>query len=182
MEASERLRLFCAFRLPDPIVDHVLAWQKHELGGLERLRLLSRDHLHITLAFLRHRPASEVEVIRDVLRDVAGSIAGRPVLRVRGYRETARVAMLVLQEEEPWLAQAVAGGIQTRLEELGIYRPERRGWTPHVTVARFRAPPRLSPSLPDLGEIVPSEVALYHSVLRPDGAQYEVLESVALGG
>jgi hypothetical protein len=28
----------------------------------------------------------------------------------------------------------------------------------------------------------PSEAALYHSVLRPDGAQYEVLEAVALGG
>jgi hypothetical protein len=25
-------------------------------------------------------------------------------------------------------------------------------------------------------------VALYHSVLRPSGAQYEILESVALGG
>jgi len=28
----------------------------------------------------------------------------------------------------------------------------------------------------------PSDAALYHSVLRPTGAQYEVLERVALGG
>ena len=41
---------------------------------------------------------------------------------------------------------------------------------------------RLSPQLPDLGAVNPSEAALYHSLLRPTGAQYEVLESVSLGG
>jgi hypothetical protein len=49
-------------------------------------------------------------------------------------------------------------------------------------VARFRAQPRLAPAVPDLGAISPSELALYHSVLRPTGAQYAILESVALGG
>jgi 2'-5' RNA ligase len=68
------------------------------------------------------------------------------------------------------------------LEELGVYERERRKWLPHVTVLRFRRPPKLSPPLPDLGRVSPSEVALYHSVLRPGGAQYEILESVALGG
>jgi hypothetical protein len=49
-------------------------------------------------------------------------------------------------------------------------------------VLRFRERPRLRPALPDLGAVGPSEVALYHSVLRPTGAQYEIRESVALGG
>jgi hypothetical protein len=49
-------------------------------------------------------------------------------------------------------------------------------------VARFRERPRLTPAVPDLGSFSPSEVALYHSVLRPAGAQYEILVSVALGG
>jgi hypothetical protein len=51
-----------------------------------------------------------------------------------------------------------------------------------VTVLRFRAPPRLRPDVPRLGEFSPSDAALYHSVLRPSGAQYAVIESAALGG
>ena len=79
-----------------------------------------------------------------------------------------------------------ATGMAERLHELlaglGVYEPEKRRWLPHVTVLRFREPPRLRPPTPDLGEFSPSEAAVYHSVLRPAGAQYEVLETVALGG
>jgi 2'-5' RNA ligase len=63
-----------------------------------------------------------------------------------------------------------------------VYTPERRAWLPHVTVLRFRTPPRLRLDAPDLGEVSPSEAALYHSVLRRTGAQYEIRESVPLGG
>ena len=59
---------------------------------------------------------------------------------------------------------------------------ERRAWLPHVTVLRFRRLPRLRPAPPELGRVSPSEVALYTSVLRPTGAQYEIRESVPLGG
>ena len=66
--------------------------------------------------------------------------------------------------------------------QLDVYRPENRVWLAHVTVARFRERPRAGPGVPSLGPVSPSEAALYHSVLRPSGAQYEILESVALGG
>jgi 2'-5' RNA ligase len=89
--------------------------------------------------------------------------------------------MLVL-DDEGGRAGALAADVQERLERLGAYRPERRPWLPHVTVLRFRQRPRLLPQLPGLGAISPSEAAVYHSVLRPTGARYEVVESVALGG
>ena len=76
----------------------------------------------------------------------------------------------------------LAEDVHERLESLGVYERERRPWLPHVTVVRFRAAPRLAPSLPGLGEVSPSDLALYNSVLRSTGAQYEILESVALGG
>ena len=82
-------------------------------------------------------------------------------------------------------AQVSVGAVSTgslALEELGVYERERRDWLPHVSVARFREQPRLQPSLPELGEFSPSEAAVYHSLLRPGGASYEILESFALGG
>ena len=89
---------------------------------------------------------------------------------------------MVRLDDEGDRAFRLAGRVGERLEGLGVYERERRAWLPHVTVLRFRRPPRLKPAPPDLGRFSPSEVALYHSVLRPTGAQYEVVESIPLGG
>ena len=83
-------------------------------------------------------------------------------------------------------ATALAEDVQARLEALGVYRREGRPWLPHLTVARFKARPRLRLERPALGAptgtFVPSDAAAYLSRLHPGGARYEVLESVALGG
>jgi 2'-5' RNA ligase len=77
-------------------------------------------------------------------------------------------------------AAALASDLGERLERIGAYRREQRAWRPHVTVTRFRERPRLELPPPDLGEVSPSDAAVYSSVLRPTGAQYDVLERVAL--
>jgi RNA 2',3'-cyclic 3'-phosphodiesterase len=153
------------------------AWADRELT---RGRVVPPTNLHLTLAFLGSRPAEEREAIAAELAEAA-AVAKRPVLRARGYRETRSVGMLALDDEDG-RAAALAEAVHERLERLGVYRREARTWLPHVTVLRFRERPRLRPSLPDLGAFSPSEAAVYHSVLRPTGAQYEVLNAVRLGG
>ena len=180
VEGRERIRLFCALRLPDETAERLVAWQGTAFGGVRDVRVLSRDHLHVTLAFLGHRPVEEVEPVVAALREAAAG-ARRPVLSVRRYRETRSVGMLALGDEEG-RAAALAVDLHERLEALGVYQRERRDWLPHVTVLRFRRPPRIRPELPELGTFGPSDAALYHSLLRSGGAQYEVLETVALGG
>ena len=76
------------------------------------------------------------------------------------------------------LAEHLGGSLET----LGLYRREDRPWLPHVTVLRFRERPHLRPLLPELGEVVPSDAAVFISRLRRDGAQYLVYEAVPLGG
>lgn len=179
VQARDRLRLFCALRLPEPFLDALVAWQSVALQGL---RAAPRDHLHITLAFLGHRPAAELPAIAGALREAAAG-AERPLLRARRYRETRSVGMLVLDDEDD-RATSLAVDLHQRLESLGVYEREKRPWLPHVTVVRFRERPRLRPAL-DSGLVepfAPSEAAVYLSRLRPSGAQYEVLDSVALGG
>jgi 2'-5' RNA ligase len=173
---DDRLRLFCGFPLPDPTLDALERWQARFLEG----RLVPRGNLHVTLAFLGSRPADEVGTVARALRTAAED-AVRPGFRALRYRETRAVGMLVLDDEDGRAAQ-LADRLQERLEALGVYRRERRQWLPHVTVLRFRERPRLHPPVPDLGDFSPSDAAVYHSALRPDGAQYSVLESVALGG
>jgi 2'-5' RNA ligase len=176
VEGGERLRLFCALRLPDETLVRLGRWQADELAG----RIVPPEHLHVTLAFLGSRPRADVPGVVEVLRAACGA-AGPPLFAVRRYRETRSVGMLEL-EDASGNAAAIAASLHARLQSLGLYTPERRPWLAHVTVLRFRERPRLEPRLPDLGRFSPSDAALYHSVLRPSGAQYDVLESVALGG
>lgn len=178
MGGDERVRLFCALRLPDEWLRGLVEWQRR-LPRTEA-RLVSSPNLHVTLAFLGNRPAHDVEAVAEALRETAAH-APPPVLTVARYRETRSVAMLVLDDEDG-RAAALADDLHRRLERLGVFERERRPWLPHLTVLRFRTAPRLRPELPELGPVGPSEAAVYHSVLRPGGAQYEVLESVALGG
>jgi RNA 2',3'-cyclic 3'-phosphodiesterase len=175
--ASERARLFCGLRLPDRALDTLSEWQAEHI---EQGRPVPREHLHVTLAFLGHRPVVELESILGALRGAAAAAAPIRLVPER-YREGRSVGMLVLRDLGGAAAR-LAEDLQGRLERLGVYEPERRPWLPHLTVVRFRERPRLQPPLPDLGEVSPSDAAAYHSVLRSGGAQYFVVESFALGG
>jgi len=175
---DERLRLFLGLRLPPATVEAVVRWQEEHLRGV---RLVRRDDLHLTLAFLGHRPAAELDAILDALRDAAAGAAAELRLAPVRYRETRSVAMVVF-EDDGGRVTAVADEVQGRLERLGVYRREGRPWLPHLTVARFRERPRLRLEPPALEPFAPSDAAAYLSRLRRGGAQYEILESVALGG
>lgn len=177
MSGDERLRLFLALRLPDDVLDEIERWQRQQLRNV---RVVPREHLHVTLAFLGHRPAGELESVVDALRDAAAG-AGEMRFTPSRYRETRSARMLVLEDAEG-RAALLAGDVQERLERLGVYRREGRPWLPHLTVARWRRRPRLRLEPPPVRTFVPSDAAAYLSRLHPDGARYEVLESVALGG
>ena len=178
VEGDARVRLFCALTLPNETLDRVVAWQGSLAPG--RHRLVPRENLHLTLAFLGGCPAAEVEAIAGELEQAARA-AAPVVLHARGYRETGSVGMLVFDDEHG-AGAALAADLSARLERLGVYEPERRPWLPHLTVVRFRERPRLQPHIPGLGAVSPSGAAVYHSVLRPSGAQYVVVRAVELGG
>jgi 2'-5' RNA ligase len=176
-EGLERARLFCALRLPEPTLDTLCEWQA---GHLRDGRTVPREHLHLTLAFLGHRPVTELDGILGALREAAAAAGPIRFLSAR-YRETRSVGMVVLSDLDG-TATRLAEDLFSRLEGLGVHERERRPWLPHVTVLRFRRPPRLKPPLPDLGELMPSDAAVFLSRLRPSGAEYVVVDSFALGG
>lgn len=180
VEGRDHLRLFCALRLPDGTLERLAVWQRQVFGRSADVRVVPRENLHVTLAFLGRQETDQLGAIAGALREAAAA-AEPPVLRAERYRETRSVGMLALAEEEP-RSERLALDLFERLERLGVYERERRRWLPHLTVIRFRRPPRLRPEVPDLGTFSPSDAAVYMSVLRPGGAQYDVLESVVLGG
>jgi len=173
-------RLFVGAWLSAAARDEVASVLEELKARESRVRWVPPENLHATLAFLGHRPADELGGILGALHGAAEAVE-RPLLSLRGYRETRSVGMLTFDDEGE-RAGFLAHDLHARLEALGVYERERRKWLPHVTVLRFRERPRLRPELPALEPFAPSDAAAYLSRLRPGGAQYEVLESMALGG
>ena len=173
---DDRLRLFLALELPPTTLDVLEAWSEAHLRGG---RIVPREQLHVTLAFLGSRASSELPAIVGDLRAAVAETRGTIVLEPSAWRETRSVGMVVLLDRSG-AAMRLAGRLHERLEALGVYRPESRPWLAHVTVLRFRERPRLAPPLPVTGTFVPSGAAAYLSRLHPSGARYEVLERVSL--
>jgi 2'-5' RNA ligase len=174
-----RIRLFCALELPPATVAELVAWQAEHLerhGG----RIVPAENLHITLAFLGSRPATELPAIALALAEAARE--GSPAeLRPTRYRETRSVGM-ILCDDVSGAATALAAAVGERLERLGAYRREARTWLPHITVLRFQSREGLTPAVTNICSFRAVRTALYSSALRPGGAQYQALETAALGG
>jgi 2'-5' RNA ligase len=113
---DEQLRLFLALRLPGDVLDEIERWQREQLRNV---RVVPREHLHVTLAFLGHRPSRELDSIVGALREAAVG-AGEIRLTPVRYRETRSVGMLVL-DDEGRNAALLAGDLHGRLERLGAY-------------------------------------------------------------
>ena len=173
VDRDERVRIFLALELPDEAVDELRGWCRRHIT---RGRAL--DSFHVTLAFLGSQPRAALAGIVDVLRREARTTE-RFELEIERFRETRSVGMLVLADRSG-AATSLATRVQSGLESLGVYEPERRPWLAHVTVVRFRERPRLHPPLPETRTFVPSGAAALLSRLHPSGARYEVLESCPL--
>jgi len=179
-----RLRLFVAYRLPAAIVEGVAAWQRQTFANAGGVRPTSPESLHVTMVFLGSQPAAAVSDITDTLRRRTEA-ARRPSFQLWRYRETPRVGMLTLTElavsgeAHASRAQTLAGQLALDFQAAGIYEPEKRDWKPHITVARFRTPPRVTAPVPQLGPFGALDVALYESKLSPAGSVYSVLQSTA---
>jgi RNA 2',3'-cyclic 3'-phosphodiesterase len=189
---SPRARLFVALDLPDEIREGIAAWGSEALAD-PALRPVAPESLHVTLAFLGHRPEKEIERIAEIARE---SIAPAPWVEPRNPEPRpprGRARLYALPVISPG-AEALQVGLEQRLVNEGFYEPEKRPFWPHVTVARVRPEARGSrrpavvsePPGPIPEELAEPRIAvrmtLYRSVLQPSGARYVPLAQVKLPG
>jgi 2'-5' RNA ligase len=187
---SPRARLFVALDLPDAVRDGLSAWQRDGLGD-EALRPVRTEALHVTLCFLAYQPEREIERIGSLVlglrpRPVELRFRPDPVAVPRGRPRLYAAAA------ESAAAEEVAAEVCGRLEEARLYKPEKRPFWPHVTVARVR-PKKGRRNKPRRIQVPPGalpeallepfravRVTLYRSFLRPSGAEYVPLAGLDL--
>jgi 2'-5' RNA ligase len=185
---SPRARLFVALDLPEEIRSGLAGWQRDAFAENEALRPTKPEALHVTLCFLGYHPEREIERIAQLVcgiepRLVPMRLESEPVAVPRNRPRLFAVdapseGAVALQQE-----------LSDRLEAERFYKPEKRPFWSHVTVARVRsekgsrgggrrgrprAVERTPAPLPEelLEPFSAARVALYRSFLRPTGAEY----------
>jgi len=187
---SPRARLFVALDLPGPMRDGIEAWGRKELVD-PALRRVPCESLHITLAFLGYLPEREIEPLATTVREIEAEapsiLLGDPI--AKPSRKQPR--LFALPADSP-ATVALQAEMEEKLVARRLYRPERRPFWPHVTVARVKpegrgskrprrvqAPPK---GLPRelLSPTHGVRMTLYRSELQPRGAHYTPLAQVEL--
>jgi 2'-5' RNA ligase len=187
---AKPLRLFIAVDVPDDVQAGLEESLKPYRDRIPGARWTQRSGWHVTLKFLGTTWPRLLEPVKEAVAEAAGAAASfETALTEMGAFPSARRARVLwagLSDEEGRFAEMVK-----RLDDLlgEDFLPERRAYTPHLTVARLTPPRSLDEFAPDLaGSLVPSrsfrieELVLYRSHLSPKGARYEPVERASLGG
>ena len=193
----ETIRAFIAVPLPDSLLERLAALQRKLEGRVPHrsVRWVRAEGVHLTLKFLGDTPTDKLPEIKPALAAVARH-APACAFTVEGIGcfpnpRRPRVVWVGVQEPTGRLA-ALQDGIEEALAPLG-YEPERRGFTPHLTLGRVGRKASRSDAA-QVGEIVTATTvellaevpadrfALIRSVLKPSGAEYTTLEEFPLRG
>jgi RNA 2',3'-cyclic 3'-phosphodiesterase len=188
---SPRVRLFIALDLPERVREGLVAWGERELTD-PALRVVPSENLHMTLAFLGYTAERDVGRVAGLLHATPGvapeiALQREPVGRPEGRRP--RLFAIDARSPETLEVQA---DIERRLAAERLYKPEKRPFWPHLTVARVRAekgkpkhyrevkrpPGPLPPALLEPFRAV--RLTLYRSTLRQAGAEYDPLAQLEL--
>ena len=178
------LRLFVAFDIPEEIRDSVESAVAQWRERYPRAKWVPKPNQHVTLKFLGATWPRLVEWVRETVANAAH--ANEPVrTRVTGLgafpnERRGRVLWAGLDDDGRRLAR-IAASLDEGLSRE--FAPEKRAFTPHLTVARFEPPAELQ-GLEDVRfESDPFDVdriVLYRSHLRRPAPFYERLATFEL--
>jgi RNA 2',3'-cyclic 3'-phosphodiesterase len=175
--------MFAALDLPSPVRDALAAFGRAAADGDFALRAVRDDALHVTLAFLGHRPLDDIEPAREAVRGAAAPVPDLALGDALWLAPRRPHVLTVEIEDRDGALIALQERVAAALGDAVGFEPDRRRFRPHVTVARVRhgARPRRR-GLPDPPEasFAGEALTLYRSYLGGGPARYEALERVDL--
>jgi RNA 2',3'-cyclic 3'-phosphodiesterase len=188
-----RTRTFIAVDLSADIRSAAVALQQGLAKSGAEVKWSSPESLHVTLLFLGEVDDRELHTVCRAVKEVAATEPTFP-LRVSGVGafptpRRPKILWAGITEGADELRR-LYGKLEEKLLDLGCYRKEERGYTPHLTLGRAKSEAdgfTLARELPKLlawdgGRTVVDEVLVYGSALQKDGPEHTVLGRGELAG
>lgn len=180
------LRLFVAIDLPEDVRELVEEGVAPLRERFPRARWVPTRNQHVTLKFLGTTWPRLVDRVIQTVGQVAGAHAPfeTRVAELGAFPSARRARVLWVGLEDPAARLArIAEALDDALAEH--FRPEKRAFTPHLTVARFDPPVRMEDDLTEIGvESRPFGVewlVVYRSHLQRPAPVYEAVATFPLG-
>ena len=168
-------RLFVAIDLPAAIAGELAGLDPHVAG----LRWLPASQLHLTLSFLGEVPEENEQALIRALGEIAGQPFPLSLMGFGAFRRHGRISVVWagLEGEPPELCRLQAE-VNAAVLAAGLEGNGKR-FHGHVTVGRCKGLPAwaLQPFLREhattgFGSFEVRDFILYHSILRPEGAEH----------
>lgn len=185
---AKPLRLFAAVDIPDKAKAEIERAVEPWRDLLPTARWVRPENWHVTVKFMGRTYPRLVDWVHESCRAAASRIRPFRVeldgVGVFPRPTSARVFWIGLDDEDGGLS-ALASALDRELEKE--FPPEKRGFTAHLTVARFNPTVKVDPDQLGRTMLEPSpfrvgELVLFRSHLSPRGARYEPLERFPLRG
>lgn len=189
------VRTFVALELPPAIQDGLRAISADLQPKTKTLplRWVPIENIHLTLKFLGDINEANISHISDLLQSKANSTPAFDI-RLNGlgvFPNPRRPNVIWVGVDAPEALQDLQGRLEVELSGLGFV-PEKRPFSPHLTVARVRREARPA-ALKQISDIVASThiaavtgridmLTLFRSVLKPSGSVYNPLSRSPLAG
>jgi 2'-5' RNA ligase len=204
MSAGKNARLFVAIDPPVSVREALATWARAVASTLRSaasrdaggpLRLLDADTMHLTLCFLGSRPPDEIDVLADAMEDLLEHTSPELSIGAPVWLPPRRPRALAVEVHDAGPRDGALAGLQhavaTAVGGVIDWKPEKRRFRGHVTVARTRSGSRAArrssvsdTRLPPTPQRTfrPERVVLYRSWLAPTGATYESVAGGELRG
>jgi 2'-5' RNA ligase len=180
------MRLFIGIGLP-PSVSAALARAAHTLAAAApqlRISWTPPENMHLTLSFLGQVDPARLDNIQQALAKLQSP---RLHLQLDGPGLFPNAGILYAHVKPSAALLTFADHIFRAMEECG-FPSEQRPYTPHITLARIKAPGKARLHLPSREQASPAffqkfeadEFRLYESITNPKGPEYHVLRAFPL--
>jgi len=195
MEHVDTVRTFIAIELTPAILKRIGDLQARLKEDVPHglVRWTRPGGIHLTLKFLGEVPVTQVDAIAEAMREACTPYASFS-FAVGGLGcfpnpRRPRVIWVGVDEASGVLAR-LQRDVERAIKPLG-YPPERRGFSPHLTLGRVKGRDRdalqalgtyVSRAQVRVGEMRATSVSLMRSDLLPGGAVYTELATAPLSG
>jgi 2'-5' RNA ligase len=153
------------------------------------IKVVRPTNLHFTLKFLGDTEEELVDVITDRMREsVGGTQAFKIKLKgIGAFPSMSNIRVIWIGIEDGRHLTGLAARLDSSLEEIGLER-DRKGFKPHLTVARARGSRGLdivqglivANAVTDFGGYSIDKIVLKKSTLTPQGPRYSNISEVML--